>query len=124
MANEQNPGNEQFPLVAVYDLLAPRRRRELLYCLFLYATPMRLSDVAVLIAGWSHDGSGDESLDERLRIYDALSHRHVPKLSETEVVTYSRSDETIDLGPNASRLRPYLEQTAREDLDASEISLF
>lgn len=132
MSSEEHwPADDgQFTPTMAYDLLASRRRRQLLYCLYMYATPMRLPDVAERLVEWDHDGSGahlwdhdgsgTDLLDERLRIYNALYHSHVPKLADVDVVTYSQSEDMVDLGPNASHVRPYLEQVAREDLGDDE----
>lgn len=106
----------------IHELIASRRRRYTLYCLYLYANPMRLSDVAGRIAEWEHGAPAADSLDERLAIYTSLFHVHVPKLSEADVVAYDRSDEMIELDRNAARLRPYLERAAEVDLEETDIS--
>ncbi|MBV0902850.1 DUF7344 domain-containing protein [Haloarcula salina] len=106
----------------IHDLLAAGRRRYTLYCLYMYANPIRLSDVAGQIVEWEYDAPADERLDERLAIYTSLYHIHVPKLAEADVVAYDRSDELIELGPNAEQIRPYLEQAAEIDLDETDLS--
>lgn len=106
----------------ITDLFAARRRRYTLYCLYLYANPLHLSDVAGQIVEWDHEASAAEALDERLAIYTSLYHVHVPKLAAADVVAYDRSDELIELGPDAEHVRPYLEQAAEIDLDETDVS--
>jgi hypothetical protein len=101
---------------AVHDLLAARRRRYVLYCLYLYANPMRLPDIAEQVTQWEHGRPGDELLDERLRVYNNLYHRHVPKLVDFGVVGYSQTEDMLELGANAPQLRPHLERAAEVDL--------
>lgn len=111
------------PLDVVHDLLAVRRRRYVLYCLYLYANPMRLPDVADQVIEWEHGVQGDELLDERLRAYNDLYHTHVPKLANFDVVRYSQSEDMLELDRNAATLRPYLERAAEADLSAEGPSL-
>lgn len=101
----------------VHELLAKRRRRHLLYCLYLYATPIGLPDVADLLAEWAHDGPETDRLELRLRIYNSLYHAHVPKLAEAGVVEYDQADDVVDLGENADCLRPFVEQLGREEIE-------
>lgn len=105
----------------IHELIASRRRRYTLYCLYLYANPMRLSDVAGRITEWEHGEAAADFLDERLAIYTSLFHIHVPKLAAADVVAYDRADEMIELDRNAAPLRPYLERAADVDLDERDI---
>jgi hypothetical protein len=110
--------DRRLPLDVIHDLLAARRRRYVLYCLYLYANPMRLPDVAEQVIEWEHGRPSDELLDERLRAYNDLYHTHVPKLVEFDVVGYSQSEDMLELDRNVARLRPYLESAAEVDLPA------
>lgn len=106
----------------IHDLLARPRRRYVLYCLDLYATPISLPDVAGQIAEWEHGVPEEQLLDERLDIYTSLYHNHVPKLEDADVVSYSQTEDTIELDRNATKLRLYLERAVETDLDATGIS--
>lgn len=79
--------------------LAHRYRRRLFYCLFTYANPMRLPDVADRLTVWEHH---EIDPDERLRIYNALYHDHLPPLREADLVTYHQRDDEAELGPTAT----------------------
>lgn len=106
----------------VHDLLASRRRRYVLYCLYLYANPMRLPDVAGQVCEWEHGRPGDELLDERLHIYTSLYHNHIPELADLDVIAYSQSEDMVELDENAAQLRSYLERTVGTDLETTETS--
>lgn len=115
-------GEATLPLETVHDLLAARRRRYTLYCLYMYATPMGLPDVAEQVTMWEHGVSSGELLDERLRTYNDLYHSHVPKLADADVIVYSQEEDVLDLARNAAQLRPYLERAADRDLEGTDLS--
>lgn len=106
----------------LHNLLASRRRRYVLYCLYLYADPMGLSDVAGQIAEWENEAPEDELLDERRDILTSLHHNHIAKLADADMVTYSESEDMVELDDNAAHIRPYLELTVASDLESTEIS--
>lgn len=114
-------GESPLSLDTVHDLLAARRRRYMLYCLYLYANPMRLPDVAEQVTTWEHGTPSESMLDERLRTYNDLYHTHVPKLADADVVAYSQDEDMVELAPNATHVRPYLERAADRDLDGTGI---
>ncbi|MFB6301488.1 MAG: hypothetical protein ABEH78_01300 [Haloferacaceae archaeon] len=111
---------DRLSIDTIHDLLAKRRRRYTLYCLYLFANPMRLPDVADQVTEWEYGRPGEELLHERLRTYNDLYHSHVPKLDAVDVVEYSQAEDMIELAHNASRLRPYLEWEAETDLNATD----
>jgi hypothetical protein len=104
----------------INDLLAARRRRYVLYCLYLYANPVQLADVADRVTEWEHGAPGEELLDERLRTYNDLYHTHVPRLADADVVAYHQSEDAVELARNAALLRPYLDHTAETDLEPTD----
>ncbi|WP_424005258.1 DUF7344 domain-containing protein (plasmid) [Haloarcula salina] len=114
--------DSELSLDTIHELIASRRRRYTLYCLYLYANPMRLADVAGRATEWEHGTPASEFLDERLAMYTSLVHIHVPKLAAADVIAYDRSDEMLELDRNAAQLRPYLERAAEIDLDETDIS--
>lgn len=114
---ERRVTEDRLSLDRVHDLLAARHRRCVLYCLYLYGNQMRLLDVAKRIAEWEYGVPEDEPLD----ICNSLYHRHVPKLADANAVTYSQSEDAIELAQNAAQLRPYLERAAETDLDVTDL---
>lgn len=123
MSNERRTSSEQLSQDRILDLLSARRRRFALYCLYLYANPMRLPDVAEQVTEWEHGKPGEELLEERLRTYNDLYHSHVPKLDEADVIEYNQDEDMVELSVNVTQLRPYLERTAEEDLELNDESL-
>lgn len=107
---------------SIHDLLAARRRRYVLYCLHLYANPMRLRDIAGRISEWEHGAPETELLEEHLHIYTSLYHDHVPKLTDAGVITYSQAEDMLELTPNAAQVRPHLKRTAETELAGIDIS--
>jgi hypothetical protein len=97
--NQCTTGGELSP-GRVHELLAKQRRRHLLYCLYLSADPVSLPDAAARVTEREHDGAGDDLLDERSRVYTSLYHSHVPKLADADVVTYSQSEDMVELSSN------------------------
>lgn len=122
MSIDTSDSERHLPLDIVHDLLAERHRRYVLYCLYLYANPMRLPDIAELVTQWEHGAPGGELLDERLRTYNELYHTHIPELADSGVVAYSQSEDMLELDRNAVWLRPYLERASEIDLPADEPS--
>jgi hypothetical protein len=119
----QSTTNDRLSLDTILNLLAARRRRYVLYSLYLYANPMRLPDVAEQVTEWEHDAPGDELLEERLRAYNHLYHADIPKLANADVVAYSQAEDMVELGCNAVHLRPHLERTADDDLEMESLSI-
>lgn len=114
---------DRLSIETIHDLLAQRRRRYVLYCLYLFANPMQLPDVADQVTEWEHGNPDGELLDERLRTYTNLYHSHVPQLAAADVVAYSQTEDMIELAHNAAHLRPYLEREAEADLHATDTNL-
>lgn len=104
------------PLPGGGDPLEHRYSRHLLYCLYVYTTPMKLPDVADQITVWDEDADGDY-LEERLRIYDTLYHDHVPALCEADLVEYDQRTDTVDLGPAAEEAEPAVERVFLTEVD-------
>lgn len=123
MNSERRTSSEQLSQNQILDLLSAHRRRYTLYCLYLYANPMRLSDVADQVTEWEHGRPGDELLEERLRTYNDLYHCHVPKLADADVIGYSQEENMVELASNVDPLRPYLERTVEKDLERNDVSL-
>lgn len=98
----------------IYELLASHRRRHLLACLYLYGETMGLPDIADQLIAWEHGRPGSELPDERLRVYTDLYHAHVPKLADSDVVSYNQTTDTVELAGQAPQIRPYLEQAERD----------
>lgn len=112
------PVEDNLSIDTIHHLLSARRRRYVLYYLYLYENPVRLPDVADRVTEWERN---DPDLEDRLHAYNELYHAHIPKLADAAVVIYYQKDDMIELAQNAAQLRPHLEQAAEADLDAMDI---
>jgi hypothetical protein len=108
------PTEEKLPIDTVHNLLASRRRRYTLYCLYRYENPVRLPDVADQITAW--ETIDPPHFESSLQTYKDLYHCHIPKLTEAGIVSYCQPEDVVTLAKNAPQLRPYLEQAAETDL--------
>ncbi|MFB6224491.1 MAG: hypothetical protein ABEH86_12575 [Haloarcula sp.] len=98
------------------SLLSSRYRRFLLYGLSLYTTPVSLAVLADTVTEMEYGVPAEEIVEKRVDVYTALYHNHLPQLVDKGVVHYNQSDDTVDLGPNASSLVTLLEQTVEKDI--------
>jgi len=119
MDTQQTEIPDSLPLDDRLSLLSSRHRRYLLYGLSQYTTPVSLAVLTDTITEIEHGNPAEQYRDERLRIYTALYHNHLPRLVDAGVVEYNQSDDTVDIGPNAPALVPVLESTIDHDLTAN-----
>lgn len=97
--------------------IAHRDRRYLLYCLFLYTPPMSLAMIADQLTVWKGAPATEALyLRERLQIYNALYHDHLPPLCDADLVTYFQEDDTVDLGPAAGQVKPAVFQALSKEV--------
>jgi hypothetical protein len=92
------------------DLLSSRHRRWALYGLSRFATPVALARIAEYVTEREFGVPAEEVPDKRLEIYMALYHDHLPPLAAAGLVTYHQSDDALEFGSNADRLRPSIER--------------
>lgn len=102
----------------VFEALAHRRRRYLLYHLLRRGGTIAVDELAGLVARTETPATDAVSPDEtvRDRTAAALHHSHLPKLAATNLVSYDRANAAVSPGPHADLARPYLELTADEEL--------
>jgi len=110
-------GESEVTAADTETLLADRRRRYLLYCLHLYANPLRLPDAAHQVTVWEQPGGSDVCLERRLETYMSLYHDHLPILTGADLVRYEQGEDMVELGPAADRITPPLESRLRRDVD-------
>lgn len=107
----ENTGDQ---LSELFNLLADRRRRYTLYCLDKYETPMALADLTDEIVRIELDAMPTAVPEVREQVYTHLYHRHLPKLKEANLVRFDLRENLVSLGPDADKVRPYLERTMDE----------
>ncbi|RLN01601.1 hypothetical protein [Haloarcula sp. Atlit-7R] len=119
MNTKQTEIPDSLPLDDRLSLLSSHYRRYLLYGLSQYTTPVPLAVLADTVTEFEHGTPAKQYRDERLTIYTALYHNHLPRLVDAGVVQYNQSEDIVDIGPNAPALVPLLESTLEHDLSAS-----
>ncbi|MFC7157632.1 hypothetical protein ACFQPA_19580 [Halomarina halobia] len=97
-------------------LLADRRRRYLLYCLYRFTPPLQLADIAHQLTIWEIGEPADDHLDERLQIYMALYHDHLPALVDARLVDYHQDKDTVEFGSMAEQREGTLKRVVRSDI--------
>lgn len=103
------------------DLLSSRHSRWALDGLSRFTTPVALARIAEYVTEREFGVPAEEVLDERLEIYMALYHDHLPRLAAAGLVTYHQSDDTLEFGPNAARLRPSIERALADVAPEEEL---
>ena len=117
MAETTNRSDERLDLSwSETDLLDHPDRRYLCYCLFLYATPMKLLDIATQIGVWERYGRGDHEGRNRHDIYQSLQRKHLPALQEAELVSYNRTEDMTTVGPAADHFERLVERQLPMDV--------
>lgn len=95
------------PLHVLLDVLANRRRRHALQCLCESGAPMTIQELADEVATLERAREAVPNLDGD-RITVSLSHCHVPKLAEAEIVAYTRKYDEVELSVAPSVVEPFL----------------
>lgn len=101
----------ELPLDQIFEVLKNSRRRETLRYLHENDGETTLSDVAEHIAALENDTTIKAiSSAQRKRVYVGLYQCHLPKMDDMDVVDFDQNRGTIELGPNADQLDPYLDE--------------
>ncbi|WP_233739995.1 DUF7344 domain-containing protein [Halovenus carboxidivorans] len=94
----------------VFGLLKNSRRRETLRYLYDNDGEASLSDVAEHIAAAENDTTPRAiTSQQRKRVYVGLYQSHLPKMDDADVIEFEKNRGTIERGPNAGQLEPYLD---------------
>lgn len=102
----------ELPLDQTFEILKNSRRRETLRYLKSNGGETTLSEVAEHIAALENDTTVRAITSaQRKRVYVGLYQCHLPKMDDTDVVEFDQNRGTIELGPNAAQLDPYLEDS-------------
>lgn len=107
--SESDDGYE-LPIDRVFELLKNSRRRETLRYLDDHDGEASLSEVAEHIAAVENDTTPRAiTSQQRKRVYVGLYQSHLPKMDDAAVIEFEKNRGTIERGPNAAQLEPYLE---------------
>lgn len=123
---KESDGDE--PVDTMSSVLANQQRRYLLYCLSVYANPMRLPDIADQLTIWTGSNPADEEYSkERLHVYDSLYYNHLPVLREAGLVEYHEDEDMVELGSAMpaikATLKPYFAREINDLLEAEGQSM-
>jgi hypothetical protein len=105
----------ELPLDQTFEILKNSRRRETLRYLKSNGGETTLSEVAEHIAALENDTTVRAITSaQRKRVYVGLYQCHLPKMDDTDVIDFDQNRGTIELGPNATQLDPYLEDSEEQ----------
>lgn len=96
----------------VFVLLSKRRRRLALRILQEYTTPLTVRELTELIGECEYE---DPSADSLHAIHISLSHNHLPRLEQADIVEYDRDGGTVSPGLNFDVLTDALEGMSGSD---------
>lgn len=83
----------------LYRALSARRRRRILYLLFI-EEEATVDKIATVLAGWDATETGTMvTPDERTEVVLELRHVHLPRLADAGFVTVDSDDDTVELLP-------------------------
>ncbi|WP_254533516.1 DUF7344 domain-containing protein [Natrinema gelatinilyticum] len=81
-----------------FDLLRHPRRRYVLYYLTNHSDPVEVNTLTSELATWEANDTGMTVTDETVESIQAtLHHIHLPKLTDTGVVTVDSESRTVEL---------------------------
>ncbi|MDJ1432545.1 hypothetical protein [Halostagnicola sp. A-GB9-2] len=109
---EHRSGDVPLPTNTIFDLLLDQRRRYVLYYLSRRLGAVSIEELTEAI----ELREGTQRSDSLERISTGLHHNHLPKLVDANVVKYDPTTERVERLPAASKLDPYLELAAIDDL--------
>lgn len=109
-------GEYNLPLDHIFEILKNSRRRQTLHYLREHGGETTLSDVAEHIAALENDTTPRAITSaQRKRAYIGLYQCHLPKMDDMNVIEFDQNRGTIELGPNAAQLEPYLDDPTQRD---------
>ncbi|MDS0473864.1 hypothetical protein [Natrinema sp. 1APR25-10V2] len=101
----------------IFVLLSKRRRRLILRILRESTTPLSTTELANRVGEAEQENPSNEDL---CHVSLALSHNHLPRLDEADVVSHDRNDATVHPGSNFGILVRVLERVDERELPWSD----
>lgn len=111
-SSEPTATGYELPLDQLFEILKNSRRRETVRYLKANDGETTLSETAEHIAALENDTTVRAITSaQRKRVYVGLYQCHLPKMDDTRIINFDQNRGTIELGPNASQLDPYLDDS-------------
>jgi len=87
------------PTDELFEILTEKRHRYVLYCLEKFQSPLSLSDLAEEVARLEQDVQLLSQIQEEdiTGLYVDLSETHIPKLVDSDLVTYDSDSDAVSL---------------------------
>jgi len=98
----------------LYQCLASRERRRLLYVL-LVEEESTVDHLATVLVGWELESSTMATQDDRERLLVRLVHTHLPVLENAGFVTHDRERDTVRLEPIADTVRELVSRSVETE---------
>lgn len=125
-SSEQCPETpmQSFSRNRMFELLANRRRRLVLFYLQTNDGDATVRELASEIAAWENGIEPVEvTYKQRKRVYTSLYQSHLPKMCEYEVIEYEQNRGNVHLTPEGESLDAYLEVVSGNDVPWSDYFL-
>lgn len=104
-----------------FRILSAKRRRYVLHYLLQKDGQVTLKDLSTQIAAWENDTLRDAvTYKERMRVYTALKQSHLPKMVESNLVTFDEERSVIEPTAEASELEVYLDVVPHNSISWSK----
>ncbi|GAB3310933.1 hypothetical protein GCM10027355_01100 [Haloplanus salinarum] len=78
---------------------------------------MSLPRVADQAVEWQTGKPAEAVVDERLEIYMALYHDHLPGLVDDDVISYHQDEDVVELDTAADLFEPYVRQAFQDEIN-------
>ncbi|SEV87638.1 DUF7344 domain-containing protein [Natrinema salifodinae] len=119
-ASSESPSDEPPELSQgeIFHILQTNRRRDAIRYLLDREDPVKMRDIAEVIAANEHETTVAElTSTQRQRVYIPLYQKHLPKLDEKGIIEYNKSRGIVRPTDQLEIFRPYLEIAGRSDSD-------
>lgn len=107
-----------------FEMLSCRRRRYVLHYLKQTDGVADLRELVAQIAAWENGVPTTEvTYEQRTRVYTALRQSHLPKLDDSDIISFDADRGTVVLTDAASELEVYLDVVPHDDIPWSKYYL-
>ena len=108
----ETESSTQLPLDHVFEILKNERRRTVLHYLSDRGETVSLGELAEHVAAVENGTTvAQVTSNERKCVYVGLYQCHLPKMDDMDIVEFNQNRGRISLGPNASQLYEYLDES-------------